>query len=259
MHKHGKESVFKAEYRALQLAEQVLKQEALSQEQLLEGYRTLLGCYRQLLEHMERIARISDLNQRKLFNSHEAAKSRAELLYRAATTDELTEIYNRSYLIDFLDGAFFRAQRYQQGVSCVLIDIDDFKQINDTYGHLAGDEVLAQLAALVNLRIRHGDVFGRLGGEEFLIVLPHTTGGQALALSNEIRASIEEARFDLGEQVVGVTVSSGVAEYDGAQLETVRELVHRADLALYQAKAEGKNRSVLYRTEAAPSAEGDGE
>lgn len=227
----------------------MLADTAFSREALLEEYRTLTDRYRLLLENVERLARISDLSQRKLFRSQEEVRTRNEALYRAATTDELTAVYNRSYLLDFLRGALGRCRRDQQTLSCILIDIDDFKRVNDGWGHQSGDTVLVEVAQRIGQRVRAGDLFGRYGGEEFLVVLPSTSARSARALAEDVREQVAGRVIELPGGSIRVTVSLGITEADGSESPDGKELFNRADRALYEAKRRGKNRVVLFEVQ----------
>ena len=158
------------------------------------------------------------------------------MLREHAEIDELTGVYNRREARAMLHVELERSQRYGIPVSVALLDIDRFKAVNDAYGHSVGDTLLTELASLLRARLRTNDGVARWGGEEFLIVLPHTTrycGGEA---SEGIRQAIEQARFSNG---LRITVSLGVTAYDPA--DTMDDLIGRADDALYEAKAAGRN------------------
>jgi len=153
-----------------------------------------------------------------------------------AIRDELTGTHNRRHLIRLIERASERGHRF----SLCLLDIDFFKNINDTYGHSAGDAVLRAFAHTVQNQVRPGDTFGRYGGEEFLLMLPDTLGPGAMVMAERVRLAIEQMRCaDVGPAVV-VTVSIGVAEFRPG--ETISQTIGRADEALYQAKSAGRNR-----------------
>jgi diguanylate cyclase (GGDEF)-like protein len=166
-----------------------------------------------------------------------------KIINELAIRDELTGSHNRRHLIRLIENEKERAARLG-GMFCLcLLDIDYFKRINDTYGHLAGDAVLREFAATVQRQIRESDSFGRYGGEEFLLMLPETSVDEARALAERVRANIARLGFpDLPE--LAVTVSIGVAQYCAD--EPIAQTVARADEALYQAKSGGRNRVVCY-------------
>ncbi|MBD3810257.1 MAG: GGDEF domain-containing protein, partial [Sulfuricurvum sp.] len=163
-------------------------------------------------------------------------RTQHDLLVKNANTDRLTQIANRAYLILQLDYMLKASRRNNHPLSLIFMDIDDFKLINDTYGHRMGDSVLVELSTLVSQRIRESDIFGRWGGEEFVIILPNTGLNEAIMLAEKLRMMIESHRFDNGR----VTCSFGVAQM--IDDDTEETLIHRADMMLYVAKEDGRNR-----------------
>lgn len=163
-------------------------------------------------------------------------------IYRLTTMDGLTQIYNRRYFEESLDREVSRSRRYERILSLVMFDIDHFKQVNDKFGHLAGDYVLKQLASTVRTRIRREDVFARYGGEEFGILLPEVPLGGARQLADKVRKLVEKQRFEFDKQTIPVTVSLGVATLAPQHREPA-DLVRAADAKLYEAKANGRNRA----------------
>lgn len=157
-------------------------------------------------------------------------------------SDHLTGIPNRYYLHQAFEAELKRYQRYRQVFSLLIMDIDHFKQINDSYGHVVGDEILKRLAQLLAEHIRESDVVGRWGGEEFLILCPATDAKGARALAEHIRQWISQTNFSLGR--MEITASFGVTDYRDDEL--LEETIKRADQALYQAKNEGRNRTVVF-------------
>lgn len=164
-----------------------------------------------------------------------------EELYRLATTDGLTMVYNKRFFLDGLDRELSRAKRHHRPLSLILIDIDHFKQINDTYGHLAGDHVLKKVAQLVLIHIRKEDIFARYGGEEFALLLPETDYYQALTIAEKLRHLIELQEIFFEDVPIRVTVSLGVTMAN-LQNETTQSLIQNADSNLYCAKRDGRNR-----------------
>jgi two-component system, cell cycle response regulator len=162
-----------------------------------------------------------------------------EEIYRLTTVDGLTQIHNRRFFLEQLEREVSRARRYRRDLSLILFDLDRFKAINDTHGHLAGDYVLTQLANVVRGKIRREDLFARYGGEEFAVVLPELDAPNAMSLAEKIRKIVEKAPFKFEDTKIQVTVSIGLAtlsdEVDAA------ELVKRADDKLYEAKEAGRN------------------
>jgi diguanylate cyclase (GGDEF)-like protein len=167
---------------------------------------------------------------------------------RQATTDQLTGIANRAHSLKHLAEAFERSRRYGHPLSVLVLDIDHFKTINDRHGHAAGDAVLRGFTEKVSAMIRGIDTFGRIGGEEFLIVLPDTPLAGARDVAGRVGAEIEALIVPVEGNLLRVTVSIGVAERDEGDMD---ELLLAADRALYQAKAQGRNRIVACEPPAA--------
>jgi diguanylate cyclase (GGDEF)-like protein len=163
-----------------------------------------------------------------------------------ATRDRLTGIPNRESLLRTLAGEVERATRHSKPMSVAFMDIDRFKAINDTYGHRVGDAVLQQLAGLITRSIRASDIFGRYGGEEFMLILPETTPEDAYVLAEELREMVMRRPLSVASGVlVDATISIGVAGGHSTELQVDR-LVDAADAAMYVAKSEGRNRSFLF-------------
>ena len=155
-------------------------------------------------------------------------------------TDALTYLPNRRQVINNLQKEVHRAERYKTPLSISMMDIDHFKNINDTFGHTVGDQVLLQLANLLREGVRESDMVGRYGGEEFLIVLPNTELRMAAELAARLCKSIREKDIEVVGKV-HITVSIGVAEYRHGE-ETWQKFLSRADMALYAAKNAGRDR-----------------
>jgi diguanylate cyclase (GGDEF)-like protein len=173
-------------------------------------------------------------------------------LTEQAETDALTGLPNRRALDERLAEEFDRARRHNTELSFVLVDIDDFKKVNDQYGHQFGDEVLRSVSSVLAGSLRALDLAGRFGGEEFALVLPGTPPAAARRVADQIRKTLSKATFgDQDREIVGVTASFGVAGFPDCS--TVVELIARADTALYAAKGAGKNRVVVSGKEPAPS------
>jgi diguanylate cyclase (GGDEF)-like protein len=169
----------------------------------------------------------------------ELRKAVAEL-ERLATTDSLTGIANRRYLLLMGENEFNRARRYDRQLSVLMLDVDRFKQINDTYGHALGDEALQAIAKAIVSALRKGDSFGRFGGEEFVAFLPETALDDAVEVANRIRTTIAQLCLFSRKKPVQMTVSIGATEYS-KQDENLDKIIQRADRALYHAKHRGRN------------------
>ncbi len=157
--------------------------------------------------------------------------------------DGLTGLLNHTTINEYLDQEIARAKRQNTTVSFVMIDLDKFKQVNDTYGHPAGDRVLKSLSRLLNQRLRRADVIGRYGGEEFSLILPDTTGENARYVMEDIRRRFKKIVHSSGDQHFTVSFSSGIASYPS--YSTANEIKEAADQALYQAKRAGRDQVVL--------------
>ncbi|WP_394823233.1 diguanylate cyclase [Pendulispora albinea] len=198
-----------------------------------------------------------------------------EEIYRLVTVDALTQLFNKRYFGEALEREFNRARRYKRHLSLFLIDLDHFKQINDRYGHVAGDFVLRQLALEVKGKLRREDIFARVGGEEFGVLLPEVQHAGAMATAEKVRKVVEAAQFSFDKHIIRGTVSIGVATLDPASFsdqeleqpaesadeplasspssgssdgalpekpKTAASLYALADAALYLAKERGRNR-----------------
>jgi diguanylate cyclase (GGDEF)-like protein len=163
-----------------------------------------------------------------------------EEIYRMTIVDGLTQIHNKRYLFEALDKELIRARRYDRQLSLLIFDIDYFKNINDQYGHLAGDYVLRELARIVQERIRRDEVFARYGGEEFVIALPETSLQGAVTLAENLRARVETHGFSFQGERIPVTISIGCAVL--GEEKTAADLIQLADDKLYEAKRGGRNR-----------------
>src|SRR5215470_7944994 len=164
-----------------------------------------------------------------------------EEIYRLTTVDGLTQIYNKRYFLETLEREISRAHRYHRDLSLIMFDIDFFKNVNDTHGHLAGDSVLKQLAQVLKGRIRREDIMARYGGEEFAIILPEIGVANALVFAEKVRKIIEKTPFKFEDQKIPITVSVGVAQV-GPAVQSTLEFIKAADDKLYLAKQEGRNR-----------------
>ncbi len=179
---------------------------------------------------------ISKSNQELEDKTLEIQKMNEKLKY-ISMRDELTNIYNRRKLNEVLRHEYNKAKRYSEKFSIIILDVDYFKSVNDTYGHNVGDEVLIELVEKLNNNIRSSDILGRWGGEEFLIICPHTDKNQAVSLARKLRKIIQNHEFPVTNDL---TCSFGVTAYKSG--DTIDDLINRADKALYTAKENGRNR-----------------
>jgi diguanylate cyclase (GGDEF)-like protein len=167
-----------------------------------------------------------------------------ELIYRLKVEDALTGAHNKRYLMEFLEREVARASRHQGALSLVIYDVDHFKRINDTFGHLAGDAVLRESSGLVKEMVRREDCFARYGGEEFCLVLPDVRADGAAVLAERIRARIADHRFEFNGVHIPVTVSLGSAQLP-PDVHDCQAFLALADERLYRAKHAGRNRVVV--------------
>jgi diguanylate cyclase (GGDEF)-like protein len=181
----------------------------------------------------------------KIKHLQDDLKRTNELLLELSNTDHLTGLFNRRFLMEALDREFQRAGRKDGIMSLVIMDIDHFKRINDTYGHLQGDVVLQKMALQMQKELRCYDVAARYGGEEFVALLPDTSVKEAFQVADRIRLSVQGARLlgPLSNEVI--TVSLGVASFPSSRYDSVDGLLKEADSALYLAKERGRNRVVV--------------
>jgi diguanylate cyclase (GGDEF)-like protein len=169
-----------------------------------------------------------------------------ELLNSKSYLDELTQLYNRRYYNEHYPIEFKRAQRYQHELSIMFIDIDDFKNINDTYGHVVGDNILQNVATFIQNYTRSSDIGIRYGGDEFLILLPETTRESAFEVAEKLKKSVGNLTVNIDGQFdeVAINLSIGIANYPRDTIEP-QMLIELADRALYKAKKAGKDRIVM--------------
>lgn len=184
-------------------------------------------------------AAVAAIQRAQLLETTRADKARLEAL---ATTDSVTTLLNRRALVDRLSHEMERARRYATPLALLMVDLDHFKHINDTHGHLVGDEALREVARLLQSGVRNVDIVARYGGEEFAIVLPETSNEGAVAFAERVRERVAEHVF-ANERLpsLRLTVSIGVASVPAADIESVEDFFARSDEALYRAKAGGRN------------------
>ena len=177
-----------------------------------------------------------------------SCQSTRQVLNRLALTDGLTGLHNRRSLDDHLEQELKEAERYGTSLTCLMLDIDNFKRLNDAYGHSFGDVVLTGIGRLIAKTVRRADIAGRYGGEEFLVVMPRLVASAALASAERLRAAIAHKPFLYEGKHVHVTVSIGVAVHGSLPLKRRSQgaLIEAADQALYDVKRSGKNRCSLW-------------
>jgi len=172
---------------------------------------------------------------------YEKLERQREELERRSRVDDLTSLYNRRTILQILENELYRSSRYEMPLSVLMLDIDHFKQINDTYGHNFGDTVLRNIGSIIQKSLRVVDAAGRYGGEEFLIVLPGTDSVGAQIIAERIRNKISDrGHLARDGEAIRATASIGVASLE-SDVVTPEELLERSDRSLYDAKAEGRN------------------
>lgn len=167
-------------------------------------------------------------------------------IQRLSITDSLTGLFNRRFFYDALDREIERVKRYASLFSIILIDIDDFKKINDVYGHLVGDKVLAGIAEIMKKLLRKSDIISRYGGEEFIVLLPNTPKEESFSIAMRLKQEIAETLFEVDNCVCSVTISGGITSCPDDFIDADR-LLSAADKSMYKAKAMGKNRIVVFK------------
>lgn len=168
--------------------------------------------------------------------------------YEHSVKDSKTSLYNHNFFIHRVSEQIARSRRIRTPFSIIVMDIDKFKNFNDSYGHMAGDEVIISLAKILNKTIREGDILSRFGGEEFTVLLPHAGRKEAWLASERFRKAIEDMETDYQGTILKVTVSLGIASYNYLENLDENNLLKRADTALYQSKNNGRNMSSFYKS-----------
>lgn len=174
-------------------------------------------------------------------------KQAEEMLINLARTDALTGLHNRHYFFELAEKEIERAKRYKNDLSCIIFDIDNFKQINDTYGHLIGDKAMQEVARCCQKDVRQIDIPARHGGDEFVILLPETSYQEALIVVERIYKCIGKLNISASGEKIKVSLSAGIAELKTVKDPTLNELLSAADQALYQSKESGKDRTTVWQ------------
>lgn len=177
------------------------------------------------------------------FKDATTQKQKEEALFTQASTDPLTGLYNRRQFETMVKSQLDSATRYGTPFCTMMIDIDHFKKVNDTYGHDAGDVVLKHIAWILQSSLRISDILARFGGEEFVIFLPHTTATEAWRVAERIRMGVKNAQINAGEYHIAVTISLGLSSTQHGSIDTQ---IKEADMALYASKTNGRNKSTFY-------------
>jgi diguanylate cyclase (GGDEF)-like protein len=243
---------------ALQTAESInsLSNVSLIHERLVDIYKETRN-YEAALAHFEafhatHVKIFNDQSDRRIKNLEilhqvELARKQADLYRELAGTDFLTSLANRRRLLELAEDAF-RQMRLEKGqLAVIMLDIDHFKNVNDQYGHEAGDEVLKAIAATIKKSLRQGDVAGRYGGEEFLVLLRNTSAEICFNVADRIRRAVAQQAFQIDPAIIRVTISLGLAWTNSDRVPPLDVLINGADQALYMAKQQGRNRVVAWK------------
>ncbi|MBU3098267.1 MULTISPECIES: GGDEF domain-containing protein [Clostridium] len=207
-------------------------------EQAMDHYDLV---YRFSIYNLDEQKNLLDVKNKELDLIRLELLAKNEELQEASTTDGLTHIYNRRKINEIFNEVYLKAQRYGVNFSAIIIDVDWFKLVNDTYGHQAGDQVLFELAQLMKNSLRNTEYIGRWGGEEFFIVSPNTSANDGYILAERIRLKVSNYNFGTPKHL---TCSFGITEY--MKDDSIEKIIKRADMALYQAK-ERRNCACIFK------------
>lgn len=225
-----------------------------------EAFRSLRSTFDielagELVTHMEvKVSPIMDRHEKllgRLIILHDITKLKGiqNELRLLASRDSLTGAVNRRHFMELAKRELSRAKRYQRRLGLVIMDLDNFKMVNDTYGHQAGDQALLALKKVCTQGTRTVDIFARLGGEEFVLMLPETGKEAAAVIAERLKEALEKTTIKFGSHKFIVTISMGVTEYNEQKDDTLDAMLSRADKALYQAKENGRNQVLIWQTE----------
>lgn len=203
---------------------------------LLEEFTHLSDCYKKLVQRTTRLAAENEQLKTELVNM-------VRSLDLASRIDGMTGLANRRDIMEKIDREATRSQRHQRSFTILLVNVDDFKKINDQHGYNTGDDVLVEIARVLRSCVRNEDICARWGGEEFLILLPETSTENSLPVANKVLESMSMTEFKANKPGIHITVSIGICEHDPSQ--TVQESIARVHQALLHAKMGGKNRYII--------------
>jgi diguanylate cyclase (GGDEF)-like protein len=242
---------------ALQIAERInsLTNISLIHERLIGIYKEKQD-YKSALDHFEAFHAaykkiFNDKSDRRIknleiLNQVESTRKQAELYRELAGTDSLTSLVNRRHFLEIAEVAVQRVNSDKDQLAIIMLDIDYFKNVNDEYGHKAGDEVLSAVAASIKKSLRGGDIAGRYGGEEFVVLVSGASSDQCLKVAERIRRAVAQQTIQIGQALVSVTISLGLVWINSDRVYPLDVLINYADQALYIAKRQGRNRVVAW-------------
>jgi len=214
----------------------VFEERRLADNQLLEEFTLLSKCYEELKQQVNKLSSENEQLKTELVNM-------VRSLDLASRVDGMTGLANRRDIMEKIDREATRSQRHRHPFTIMLINVDDFKKVNDTHGYNSGDDVLVELARVLRSCVRNEDICARWGGDEFLFLLPETNVESSLPVANKVLEAINMTEFKANKPGIHVTVSIGVCEHEPAQ--SVHETISRVHQALLNAKRGGKNRSII--------------
>ncbi len=215
-------------------------------DEMLVSQVIQLGAYEYLPKNrinLESVSRVINNTLERARLRNDVKKAQAKMA-EMSTVDELTKLHNRRYFIEALEGEFERASRYEIEMALIMVDLDHFKKINDTYGHPSGDIVLSKIGGILKKHVRRNDIACRYGGEEFAVILSNVSRENIYAAYDRFREMVSEHLFEYESNQFHITVSIGIAFSNNA--ESANDLLSQADQALYQAKDTGRNKTVTY-------------
>ncbi|HZK56695.1 MAG TPA: GGDEF domain-containing protein [Clostridia bacterium] len=261
-------SLFDKEKKIVEQAEKLIAKQECDPEEIRDFLAVFIDAFRRCYQEQKCLIRISDRLQEQLLETKKELLIKTDQLKRQATDlkalnenlaleiaarkrieeklrimadrDALTKMYNRRRFLEFLEMEVKKVKRTGKALSFMILDIDNFKKVNDQFGHAVGDQVLCHFTTVVLSGIREIDVFGRLGGEEFGVILPETSKEKAFIVAERLCSMVGNSEIVLSTGNINITVSIGVAEL-GAE-ESEEQLMVRADAAMYVAKQNGRNR-----------------
>lgn len=258
--------LFNKEIKIIQEAEAFLLGNNHHPDACVEAYRALLDNYRKFCDQTKRLVNIADLQQKDLRDtSRELAEKSSQLqsaldslnqevdqrkrleeeLRRLISVDALTNTHSRRSILELGELELKRFERSGAPLSLLMLDIDHFKSINDNYGHAAGDEALRVFSMACQESLRETDLLGRMGGEEFVAIMPDTDSNDALAIAKRILKNVSETRIVTEDYTINLTVSIGLANAEKSD-HSIDSVLSRADIALYAAKNNGRNRVEVF-------------
>lgn len=201
---------------------------------------------REFIARIRALLRIKDL-QDELQAMLDKERESLKILKRVALVDHLTEVYNRHYFSEVLEAEFEKARRYDNPLSCIMLDVDHFKDFNTRFGHDIGDWVLKETAATLKESLRHADILARYGGDEFVVLLPMTAEEDAVLTAERLRRAVSEKKWERDVGDLDISISLGVASLASFPCRTGEDLVKCADTALFEGKEAGRNQVCRYQ------------